>query len=202
MGLDDEKNLGNLNKPKERESIKAAATRYGDEIFTGAFHGDSYAAFLAAHPESEGVSEQDLGLENGFLTSNGRFVSSQEALEIAWHSKQVAPDVMHRRSRLLSDDLIRKQHPVESKERIVSAAIKYKDEIFMGKTHADAWVPLTEKYANAVITNERTDGFVTSTGRFVNRKDALEIADDADQLRSFAPFQSGELGSEHLKDTE
>lgn len=85
-------------------------------------------------------------------------------------------------------------------ERIVSAAIQYKGEIFTGQTHADAWVPMTEKYADAVITNERIDGFVTSTGRFVDRKEALVIAQNADQLRSESAHQLGELQSEHLAD--
>ena len=68
------------------------------------------------------------------------------------------------------------------KETITASALKYNDEIFVGQTHADAWNLMTSKYPESVLSNVRGDGFITSTGRFVERAEALEIAENAQQI--------------------
>ncbi len=95
-----------------------------------------------------------------------------------------------------------KGNETEPIERITFAAIRYKGEIFTGPVHSAAWVLMTEKYPKAVITDEREDGFMTSTGRFVKREEALDIADKAGQLEHERIHSLGGLLSEDLKDEE
>jgi hypothetical protein len=82
-------------------------------------------------------------------------------------------------------------------ERPVSAAIRVGDQIFSGPTHFDALrnaLPdavekdlsgsaldkaFREKFGNAA----EVDGFVTSTGRYVDRKEALELLKKADDYK-------------------
>ncbi len=90
------------------------AARYKDEVYTGVLHSDCSDAFRAAHPEFVRVSEQDVGLEMGYVTSQDRFVGREEALEIAHRADQLKEGVIQRRSRLLSDDL--KQNSGEKEE--------------------------------------------------------------------------------------
>jgi len=87
-------------------------------------------------------------------------------------------------------------------ERITLAAIKYKGDIFTGRLHSDAWKIMTEKYPEAVMTKDREDGFMTSTGRFVSGEEALEIADNADQLQNEKHYSAGILSAEELKNEE
>lgn len=75
-----------LNTVTPPETIKAAALRVGDQVFTGLTHGDAFEKALAA-----GVSEDALGLasrDSGFVTSTGRYVGREEALPIAQASGQ------------------------------------------------------------------------------------------------------------------
>ena len=185
---------------QERIGTPPAATRYKGEIFTGIHHGESYEAFLQAHPELEGMGEEELGLELGFMTSTGRFLlEKKEALEIAHRNDQLKEGVIQRRTELLASDL---KPESGLQERIVSAAIKYKGEIFSGKSHYDAWLPMSAKYPETTTISEgRVDGFLTNTERFVSREEALEIAKAADQLeRSLS--HTDELLAEHLKEEE
>lgn len=59
-------------------------------------------------------------------------------------------------------------------EKIVSAALRYKGEMFLGAMHAIAYIDLEEKYPEYGDGVE--EGFLTSTGRFVGRKEAHDIA--------------------------
>jgi hypothetical protein len=68
-------------------------------------------------------------------------------------------------------------------ERVVSGAIRYKGEIFTGQFHADAAVKIWELYPETQEDmSDFEEGFMTSTGRFVDRKEAGEIAEKATQL--------------------
>ena len=71
----------------------------------------------------------------------------------------------------------------EKKEYVVSAAIRYKGEVFIGQMHPDAAVQIWEKYPE--IKNDTPDfeeGFTTSIGRFVSREEAGDIAHKSKQL--------------------
>jgi hypothetical protein len=75
-----------------------------------------------------------------------------------------------------------------SPERIVNAAMLHKGQIYTGKSHVLAM----EQAEKQGIPGEDlflhgTDGFLTSTGRFVDRRQAVDIARQADQLKYNAP---------------
>ncbi|OGG57611.1 hypothetical protein A2853_01950 [Candidatus Kaiserbacteria bacterium RIFCSPHIGHO2_01_FULL_55_17] len=89
-------------------------------------------------------------------------------------------------------------------ERIKTAAIKYKEEIFEGRTHYEAWLLMSAKYPETVApsADEREDGYITTNDRFVSRKEALEIAEAADQIKKERGHSGHDLASEDLKKNE
>ena len=98
-----------------------------------------------------------------------------------------------------------KKEKTPPSERIVSAASKYKGEIFTGRWHWEAWNKLRKKYPEdweRLTSNDEqylkdfVDGFITSTGRFIDREEAKRIAEDADQLPKDIP--GSELAAEEL----
>lgn len=97
--------------PEELDQINGpSAVRYridnDTEVYAGQLHIDAFEKFDAAHPELElARTSGDLRLEEGFITTSGRFVNPNEALEIAHRSRQLQEGVIQRRSRLLSTDL-------------------------------------------------------------------------------------------------
>jgi hypothetical protein len=72
---------------------------------------------------------------------------------------------------------------VTNKERIVETAVRLDDgEIFTGLRHIDAFVKAYERSGTRFRDDQM--GFVTSTGRFVSRKEAAQIAYNAGQIRA------------------
>lgn len=70
-----------------------------------------------------------------------------------------------------------------TEEKIVSAAIKYGEKIVTGTWHGDAQDKATKEdpdFLDEAVP--KVDGFITSTGRFVDRTTALEIAEKHTQL--------------------
>jgi hypothetical protein len=67
------------------ETLKAAALKVGDQVFTGPTHGDAYEKALAAGISEDAISKIDM---NGFVTSTGRYVTREEALGVAQASGQ------------------------------------------------------------------------------------------------------------------
>ena len=75
---------------------------------------------------------------------------------------------------------------VEKRERLACAAIRYKGEMFRGTIHADAFALLVRKYPKCDSDTPLkgfSEGFLTTTGRFVNKKAAREIAEREDQWK-------------------
>lgn len=66
------------------ERVGPAAIKVGDEVFTGLVHGEAVEKALEKHPK---LSYNKL--KEGFVTSEGRFVSREEARDIAFKSKQI-----------------------------------------------------------------------------------------------------------------
>lgn len=88
-------------------------------------------------------------------------------------------------------------------ERVKSAAIRFQGELFFGPNHALATMALGKKYPDWRQMTDLLleDGFYTNTGRFVDRREANEIAIaaqqvDADRLRERA---DGGLDSSEIK---
>lgn len=74
-------------------------------------------------------------------------------------------------------------------ETIAAAALRSKEGgIFTGAMHGDALTELNK--AGHSLTGELGEGFTTSSGRFVDRAEALDIANSAGQRKS-GPDQSG-----------
>lgn len=91
-------------------------------------------------------------------------------------------------------------------ERIESAAVRYKGDVFMGPNHGMALSQLVEddRYPNIdtdVLADTAEDGFVTSTGRFVNKGEAYILAEKQGQLKREFPgnTEGRELDSNDLK---
>lgn len=99
--------------------------------------------------------------------------------------------------------------PPPPTERISSAAIKIGDRMFAGADHSAAAdnavrAGVSEADIEKAVT-DGTDGFVTSTGRFVSRQEALPLAEKAGQLNDgdggrIAPIdQESGLAAQHFK---
>ena len=69
------------------EWILCAAIKYNDLIISGHRHGDCYETLFKLKPESKNETLEDC--DPGFLTSNNRFVSREEAWLIAEANNQI-----------------------------------------------------------------------------------------------------------------
>lgn len=72
-------------------------------------------------------------------------------------------------------------------EKIAAAAIRVGNDIFTGTTHFAAMrriidTPGVDPNAVAQMVLRGEDGFITDTGRFVDRAEAFEIARQQDQI--------------------
>ena len=63
--------------------------------------------------------------------------------------------------------------------KIICAAIKSEEGVFMGKRHSDCLF-LMSRFG--VKANPRTEGFMTSGRLFVTRKEAMDMAIEAGQM--------------------
>jgi len=68
-------------------------------------------------------------------------------------------------------------------EYILCAAIKYNDTVIAGYRHRDCYTVLRDLIGQEVVdTDDYSDGFITSTNRYVGRKEAYNIAFNKDQI--------------------
>jgi hypothetical protein len=91
------------------------------------------------------------------------------------------------------------------KERIICAAIKLVEsgKCFYGHKHNHCIEAMNDKLSwtlnrQEIYKVQNIQGFVTSLGRFVNRKKALQIALNNDQVLDIAQLRGVELYSEDL----
>ena len=73
-----------------------------------------------------------------------------------------------------------------SGEKISASAVQYSGELFTGTLHSDVYNAIREKYPQfdpELEWEKYKLGFVTTSGRFVNRDEALKIAERNDQLK-------------------
>ena len=73
-------------EPAKLEKIVAAAIRFNGEIVTGVNHALATRQLEKMHPDWQKMSTEPV--EEGFLTSSGRFVDRREAAEIAERAAQ------------------------------------------------------------------------------------------------------------------
>jgi hypothetical protein len=92
----------------------------------------------------------------------------------------------------------------QSIEKVTSAALLINGEIFTGANHPEANEKFMARYPDKDIEDlDFIDGFLTNTGRFVNRTEAAAIANKARQIvqppDDMEPWQEGlELDSGDL----
>lgn len=87
-------------------------------------------------------------------------------------------------------------------EKIWCAAVRYSDQVVRGPNHAYCIQVLCEMYGPGTFDRVRQDqqGFLTTTGRFVDRQIAYHIAEQAGQL--LQPSWGEVLYSENCKYAE
>ncbi|MEX0918192.1 MAG: hypothetical protein WDZ93_03475 [Candidatus Paceibacterota bacterium] len=80
------------------------------------------------------------------------------------------------------------ESPEFTREKIAASAVRFRDEVYTGKTHMDAIIEMEENNPDWHDSNDSVeDGFVTSTGRYVERDEAWEIAKKSGQLDHHEP---------------
>lgn len=60
-------------------------------------------------------------------------------------------------------------------EIIICSAVKYGDEIFRGNRHHDCFLSARYKLGDEIKIRQEMQGFITSTGRYVSREEAMKI---------------------------
>ena len=98
---------------------------------------------------------------------------------------------------------------MEDKEYILCSAIKFDDIIVCGRRHNDCYDSLNKIEISCNSTkfhepNRKEQGFLTSNGNFVYRKEAWKIAKNSNQIRydkeASENGDDSELTSENLFD--
>jgi hypothetical protein len=91
------------------------------------------------------------------------------------------------------------------KERIICAAVRFKDQVWMGHRHTHAMEAMRDQLSYTMNRKEmheqgvgRDQGFVTSKGRYVGREEAWDIAVKAGQLNNRKSKTVGYLYSEDV----
>ncbi len=88
-------------------------------------------------------------------------------------------------------------------EKISAAAVRCNgDKVFTGANHLECWMKITqlavdEKTKADYMTNHE-DGFVTSSGRFVDREEAFHIAKHNQQIKAAAQTAGLDLSDENV----
>jgi hypothetical protein len=94
--------------PVAPERVGPAALIIKGKTYTGTNHGEAFGKFMDEQPNNDPGKDW----KDGFVTTTGRFVSREEAFEIAKKQDQVDPQVLkslpadQEGSMLLSEDLI------------------------------------------------------------------------------------------------
>lgn len=87
-------------------------------------------------------------------------------------------------------------------EKILCAAIKYSGGVILGPNHANCLFMLAEIRGTHASRADDEQGFVTTTNRFVDRKEAYDIAEREGQLTGKNPSRQRILYSEFCKYAE
>lgn len=91
------------------ERISSAALKYNNEIFEAPNHGIALNDIMEKYPEESSFDKLMNTVKDGFTTTKGRFVSREEALDIAKKQNQIKDQVLpaldENSTVLLSEDL-------------------------------------------------------------------------------------------------
>lgn len=93
----------------------------------------------------------------------------------------------------------------QTKEKIICAAVRFNGKVWMGHRHPHALAAMKDELSYTMnrfqmieASTDRDQGFVTSTGRFVDREEAHIIAGEAKQITSKEYNEDTKLYSEDL----
>lgn len=190
----------------EGEYVTRAAVKMPDgKIFKGTYHADARERAIATGRYD---NVEEISYEDGFVTSKNRFVSREEAFDIAEVAKQVSEKETRERVDFLEAsgpgmleavtfEAARQFLPPPKGfkgEYVTKAAVKLPNEkVFTGQFHADAIEKALRSAPFGEIKGEdMIDGFVTNKGRFVSREEAFDIAEAAKQI-SAKEYEKAEL---------
>lgn len=127
---------------------------------------------------------------------------------LAWHVFKRAFDIASYRLKK-KDELSSFSNEAKqlTKEHIISSAVNWKGKIICGRKHKDCYNiadALLESADHFIERERKHQGFMTSTGRFVDRAEAFIIAKGAGQIihNMFDKDATGSLTSEDLFGTE
>lgn len=90
-------------------------------------------------------------------------------------------------------------------EKIICSAVRFKDKVWMGHRHMHAMEAMHNQLSYTMNRKEmneqqtdRDQGFITSTGRYVGREEAWDIAEKCGQLNDRKDKTPGYLYSEDV----
>jgi len=157
---------GNIRQDRVTETIVSAATKTPDgKIFTGTTHGQSTG--------KSGFPFDDNSLDQGFLTSSGRFVSREEAAKIVGKKVQKLDtadfgiEILNQNDLLIQSQLL-KGSSVEKIERGLGFDEK---DILRIKKSIDSGTPIKAKFKGSFSAKETKFRETTSARKFDMSKD-------------------------------
>jgi hypothetical protein len=178
------------------EHIIAAAVKARDgRVFVGQTH------FFAVEASNGHIPKMGGPQDVGFVTNKGRFLGRQAAEEeldsLAPDSVRANLDAERQRggSGLDATDFgkfqqLRVQGELiapRQDERIVAAAVRSSDRrVFRAATHGEAINEAEHVLGRQEAWPEESQGFVTSSGRFVSREEAYRIAEQMEESDPFS----------------
>ena len=85
------------------------------------------------------------------------------------------------------------------REIIICSAVKIGEDIFRGNRHNDCFLSARYKLGDDVKCKLDTQGFITSTGRFVSREEARKIHEESGMEPARGEYtRANDLASEDL----
>ena len=125
-------------------------------------------------------------------------MSTFESMPIAWHIYKRAFDLAnyHLKNNNTTD---------KTSEFIICSAVRWQKTIICGRRHADCYTIADALMNGGFLERERKhQGFMTSTGRFIDRAEAFKIAKANNQIihKMFDNDKEGSLTSEDLYGVE
>lgn len=101
-------NKSNIQELPFEETVSKAALQYKGELFEGKNHGFALGDIMDKHPDID-LKDWQKDIKEGFTTSHGRFISREEAFDMARDKGQIDPKVLPALTAdskmLLSEDL-------------------------------------------------------------------------------------------------
>jgi len=85
----------------------------------------------------------------------------------------------------------------DTQETITDAAIQFDGNTYLGRRHCQIIRDIVQKTGVKHVPGGKTQGFTTSTGRFVSREEAARIAQAAGQIKRLK-YSSKQLFSEEM----